>query len=122
MSKVLRFKFLVFNLFDVHGIEFEVKVMGVDIAELKEKITPIAQKYGVKSVYLFGSRARGDATNESDYDFFIHKGKIIGLQLMSFERALENVLGCNVDVVTTGVHSERLMKSVERDGVLLYEN
>ncbi len=96
--------------------------MGVDIAELKEKITPIAQQYGVKSVYLFGSRARGDATPESDYDFFIHKGKIIGLQLMSFERALENVLGCNVDVVTTGVHSERLMKSVERDGVLLYEN
>ncbi|MBQ0067613.1 MAG: nucleotidyltransferase domain-containing protein [Phascolarctobacterium sp.] len=96
--------------------------MNTNIETLKQKITPIADKYGLKAVYLFGSRARGDAKADSDYDFYIHKGKIVGLQLISFERALEDVLGCNVDVITSGVHSERLKKSIKRDGVLLYEN
>ena len=92
-----------------------------ELNELKLKIAPVASQYGVESVYLFGSRARGDADVNSDYDFYIQKGKIVGLQLMSFERSLENVLGRTVDVVTSGVHSERLMGSIRRDGVLLYE-
>ena len=36
------------------------------INEIKNKILPIAKQYGVNSMSLFGSYARGEATNDSD--------------------------------------------------------
>lgn len=97
--------------------------MGANIEELKQKIVPIAKDYGVEAVYLFGSFARGEATEDSDYDFYIKKGRVRGLmQLIGFENILEKVLGRKVDVVTSGIRNERLLRSIERDGVLLYES
>ena len=40
--------------------------MTYTIEEIKDKVTPIAQKYGVKRISLFGSYARGEATENSD--------------------------------------------------------
>jgi len=39
--------------------------------ELAEIIRPIASQYKVTGVSLFGSRARGDYREDSDYDFLI---------------------------------------------------
>jgi len=36
--------------------------------ELREKIKPIAEKYEIPAVYIFGSYARGEATEDSDVD------------------------------------------------------
>ena len=41
------------------------------IEELQKIITPIAKKYRLPAVYLFGSYARGDATETSDLDFLV---------------------------------------------------
>ena len=38
------------------------------IAELSRKIIPIAQKYNIPAVYIFGSYARNEATENSDVD------------------------------------------------------
>ena len=38
------------------------------IDEIKDKITPICKKYDVKSVNIFGSYSRGEATENSDID------------------------------------------------------
>lgn len=35
---------------------------------------PLAKKYHVKEIYLFGSYARGEADAQSDLDFFIFGG------------------------------------------------
>ncbi len=45
--------------------------MVYTIAELQRIITPIAQKYRLRAVYLFGSYARGTATENSDVDLLI---------------------------------------------------
>ena len=37
--------------------------------EIKQKAIPIAIEYGVNSMSLFGSYARGEATENSDVDF-----------------------------------------------------
>lgn len=95
--------------------------MGADIQKLKEQIEPVARQYGVKTVYLFGSQARGDATEDSDYDFFIDKGALRGFAVFGFEIALEKLLNREVDIVTSGMRNERLKRSIERDKVLLYE-
>lgn len=49
------------------------------IEELKAIIIPIAKKYGIQKVYLFGSMARGDGDENSDIDLRIEKGELKGL-------------------------------------------
>ncbi len=44
------------------------------IDEIKNIIKPIAIKYNVESIYLFGSYARGEATQDSDLDFLVFGG------------------------------------------------
>lgn len=39
-----------------------------------EIVKPIALKYNVEAVYLFGSYARGEATADSDLDFLVFDG------------------------------------------------
>ena len=43
------------------------------VKEIKNIITPIAQKYHIAQVYLFGSYARGDYNDQSDIDLRIDK-------------------------------------------------
>ena len=74
--------------------------MPTDIEELSRLISPIASKYGVEKMYLFGSRARGDYSDNSDYDFSIDQGRLVKLKdYLNFIDELESVLNCKVDVV-----------------------
>lgn len=41
------------------------------IEEIAERVRPIAERYGVGKIYLFGSYARGEATEESDIDLLV---------------------------------------------------
>lgn len=94
-----------------------------ELNELKLKIAPVASQYGVESVYLFGSRARGDGDENSDYDLFIHKGALHSFyQLVGLEQDLEKILGKKVDVITNGIKNTRLLNSIDRDKVLVYES
>ena len=96
--------------------------MTYTIEEIKEKAIPIAKKYGVESLSLFGSYARGEANEKSDIDFLIDKGKIGGLiSYFSFVHKLEDVFSCHVDVVTTGIEDRDFLESLMKDRVLLYE-
>jgi len=41
------------------------------IQEIKEKITPILQRYGVTKAAIFRSLAKGEATTSSDVDILV---------------------------------------------------
>ena len=41
------------------------------LEQLKELIAPIAEKYRLSAVYLFGSYARGEQTPDSDVDLYV---------------------------------------------------
>jgi predicted nucleotidyltransferase len=43
------------------------------IEELKRRIAPVAVKYGLPAVYVFGSYARGEATDDSDVDIVVDR-------------------------------------------------
>lgn len=89
--------------------------------ELKRIIIPKAKEYGIKSVSLFGSYARGEATDESDVDILIDRGKLGGLlKYFSFVNELEDSLGCHVDVVTSGMEDKIFLDNIMKEGVLLY--
>ena len=90
--------------------------------EIKQKAIPIAIEYGVNSMSLFGSYARGEATENSDIDFLIDRGNIKGLlDYMGFVQDLEDIFHCHVDVVSTGIKDKSFLNSIKREGVLIYE-
>lgn len=71
--------------------------------EIRQAILPVAEKYKLRAVYLFGSYARGTATEESDIDLLIDtEGTQIKslLQLSAVYCDLKAALGKKVDVVT----------------------
>jgi predicted nucleotidyltransferase len=90
--------------------------------EIRAKVEPIAQEYGVERVMLFGSYARGEATEESDIDLHIDEGRIHGyIQLSGFHLALEDHFGIPVDVLTTGGLDEEFLQDIAKEEILLYE-
>jgi len=91
------------------------------INEIKDKIVPIAKKYGVARMSLFGSYARGEADEKSDVDIFITLGKLTGLDYFGFILDMEDELKRHVDVVTAGARNAELLAEIKRDEVLLYE-
>ena len=91
------------------------------IEEIKKKSVPIAKKYGVKKLSLFGSYARGDADEESDVDFLFEKGRVMGLQYFGFVLDLEDVFKCHVDLVSEDISDKEFLAEIKNDEVVLYE-
>jgi len=92
------------------------------IDEIRKIAVPIAQKYGVKKLALFGSYARGEQKNTSDIDFLVEKGEIKGLfEFCGFINMLEDNLGTRVDVLTYDSLKDSLISDAIDDEVVLYE-
>jgi predicted nucleotidyltransferase len=86
--------------------------------QIRNNVSEIAVKYGVKSVYLFGSYAKELAGSQSDIDLLIEKGLF---QLAGFHLELEERLSIKVDVLTLDNLSPDFLKEIRKDEVLLYE-
>lgn len=92
------------------------------IAELKTIIAPIAAKHGVGRVYLFGSYARGAANSHSDIDLRVDKGNLKGLfALGALYSDLEDRLGKELDLLTTGSLEPAFLSTIAGEEVLLYD-
>lgn len=62
-------------------------------------VKPIAEKYLIQNVYLFGSYARDNATNKSDLDFLVYGGDHFRkTMIFAFAEDLRKALEKNVDV------------------------
>jgi len=69
---------------------------------IRQAVVPLAEKYNVVKVDLFGSYANGNATDQSDADFLVtfHAKTPSIFKVMGFKAELENRLNYPVDVVT----------------------
>ncbi len=91
------------------------------IGDIRKRIIPIVVKYGINSFSLFGSYARGEATEDSDLDFVMDDGELKGLQYISLISDLEDEFNCHVDVVSKGSSNKSFLDKIKNDEVLLYE-
>lgn len=66
---------------------------------IRRIVKPIAEKYRIQNVYLFGSYARGEATYSSDLDFLVYGGEQFKrTMIFAFAEELRKALEKNVDV------------------------
>jgi predicted nucleotidyltransferase len=92
------------------GLAFVGRIRGKDvkvvytIEQLRDRIAPVARKYGLPTVYIFGSYARGEATDASDVDILVDKTgtQIRGLFAMGgLYNDLREAIGKPIDLITT---------------------
>ena len=83
-------------------------------------VASLAQEFGADKVSLFGSFARGEATDESDVDLLLEKGQIKGMKVLEFQDRLAKELERKVDVVTTEGASPRFLSKIRQGEIVLY--
>lgn len=67
--------------------------------QIAAAVKPLADKYRVKEIYLFGSYARGEAEENSDLDFLVFGGEMFRrTMIFALAEDLREVLKKNVDV------------------------
>ena len=94
----------------------------LSLNEIVNIVKPIADKYRIREIYLFGSYARNEATNESDFDFLVYGGDNFKLtSIFAFSEELRRAFMKDVDVFE--IHElnqdSEFYKNVMKDKVLV---
>lgn len=84
-------------------------------------LVKICRENDVTSVSLFGSMARGEATEKSDIDLLVKFGKRKSLlSVVKLERQLAMALGRKVDLITEGALSPYIRDNIINDLETIY--
>ena len=77
----------------------------------------------VLKAYIFGSFARGDANDESDYDILVELDytQRIGLEYIQMQLDLTSLLEGKVDLVSDKALSRHIRPFVDKEKLLIYE-
>lgn len=90
-------------------------------SRIKDILDPVFKKHNVKKAILFGSYAKGSATERSDVDILVDSG----LKGLSFFGLLEDVvtsLDKNVDLIDTSqiAPNSKIENEIAANGVVIY--
>jgi predicted nucleotidyltransferase len=86
-----------------------------EILQLLEQNAPAIRRYGVRSLGLFGSGARGTAREGSDLDFVVEFETTSFDSYMDLKAFLKRLLGCRVDLVLRDTIKPRLREIILRE-------
>lgn len=91
------------------------------LEDIRRVLGTVLADYPVTYAYLFGSYAKGRATEHSDVDLLV-SGGVEGLQFYGLVEALKTGLRKEVDVLTPAqlVNNPQLMDEILREGVKVY--
>ena len=100
--------------------------MAPDHALLPPLIAADVVPDAIDLLVLFGSRAKGQASEASDWDLavLLHPNKDEPLRIFALDPVLANLLGCSsdaIDVVDLDHSSYLLQRVVAEEGALLFE-
>ena len=90
------------------------------LKEHREEILKLASEHGARNVRVFGSIVRGEVDESSDVDFLVElePGRSL-LDLGGLLMDLQDLLHCDVDVVTVKGLRERIRPRVLQEAVSL---
>jgi len=103
----------------------------VDVRPLAKRVARIEETYHPEQIWLFGSRARGDARPGSDWDLFvvvpddIQEGNLdplVAWQLQRGSGVYADVIPCRASEFRDDLHTvNTLSYAVANEGVIIYE-
>lgn len=86
--------------------------------DLKNICLEIAEKNNIKAIGLFGSRARGDFYEGSDYDIFMIADMDLDTEL-TIEYELEKLIGESVDLIKLTEATDKIfLKNVMNEAIV----
>jgi len=90
------------------------------LKEKREDILRLATEHGAQHIRVFGSVARGEADDQSDIDFLVEMepGRSL-LDMGGLLMDLQELLGCQVDVVSVKGLKARIRDRVLQEAVPL---
>ena len=96
----------------------------ISIDEIRSYVIPVVAKYPVDRVILFGSHARGDATDTSDIDLIVDSsGRLRNRKIFALGGELLDVLPVRVDVydLLEIANPSAMYDRILREGLIIYE-
>ncbi|MDR1871438.1 MAG: nucleotidyltransferase domain-containing protein [Deltaproteobacteria bacterium] len=107
--------------------------MIYSLEQIKVIVLPIAIKYNLKALWVFGSYARGEATEESDVDILMDDPDFnifTLLDLYQLNDELENKFNKRVDLISTDAlfclrmkyFDPKFVDIVNNEKVIVYNN
>lgn len=82
----------------------------------RDEVRAIVKRFGADNPRLFGSVARGEDVEGSDIDILVDLPERVSYyQLFRIEDALEDVLGCKVDVYPVRDEASRFFQRISGD-------
>ena len=98
-----------------------MKTTAEYIETLRQHAPILRERFGMTSMQLFGSVARGEHKEDSDVDVFVETLTPNPFLLMEAKEYLEKSTGRPVDVIRNHRNlNPRLKKRIERDGVTVF--
>ncbi|MBN2646142.1 MAG: nucleotidyltransferase family protein [Desulfuromonadaceae bacterium] len=92
------------------------------IETMTDKLVPILKQYGASRIGIFGSYARGEATEDSDLDLLVEFSEQHSLLcLVQIRRELSEALGVEVDLLTEASISRHLIDRIKSELRIVYQ-
>lgn len=88
-----------------------------EILKIIEENRETIRGFGVRSLGLFGSAVRGEATDTSDLDFVVELEKKTFDAYMDLKKLLEELFGCKVDLVLKDNIKPRLREPILKETI-----
>lgn len=116
----LKYNYMVEQLEKYVSLDEEHGILTVD--EIKDACKAVLNEYSVKYCILFGSYAKGKATEKSDVDLLISTD-VTGLRFFGIAECLRNALHKKVDLLDLKQLTDNrdLIDEILKDGVKVYE-
>ncbi len=114
-----KYKLFMKRSYSNHPFDDNKRVLSM--FEIKQGLRLICRKYGIQTVYLFGSYAYNNPDRFSDLDFIVDYGKCQGLNCIGFMEELERYFRKGVDVININSVSKILKDEIKERKVLVYD-
>ena len=114
-----KYRLFLAEMSEISRLDEEHGILTTD--EIKEACSEIMKDYSVQYCYLFGSYAKGKATESSDIDLLI-SSETTGLRFYELTEKLRERLHKKVDLLDVKqlAGNEELLNEVLKDGVRIY--
>ena len=94
-----------------------------EIEKIKEKIKPVAQKYNLTYIWIFGSYVKNKQRKDSDIDIIVKTEDVAdGFKIVEVKFALEEALDKVVDNITTVSIKGSLLEGENLEEMLVYSS